>query len=133
MGADLLIAICRWPRVIRDGDTVISSQLRPEERVCLWSRIQALGHDALREIAACWGEEGSEANARALLIRAVDDVIANPWRRDIELAELCGDFWVLTGGMSSGDVPTDAYPLVSALALSGITEEPICPDPHPRA
>ncbi len=129
MSADFLFAACRWPRVIRDGDTVIPQRLRPEELVSLWSRVNGLGHEVLRGIAQCCGEDGSEASARTLLIRALDEVIADPERRDIDLAEFCGHVWVVTGGLSWGDFPTDAYPLVSALAMAGITEDLIRPDP----
>lgn len=126
MGADFLVAYCRWPSVIRGGWVRVPEMLNEEELAVLHSRVDELEVQVLREVADWWREgEEPEAAGRVFLHRAIDEVIASPGRRDMAICDLGGRHWVLTGGLSRGEDPTEAMPYVAALALAGVTEEPI--------
>lgn len=76
-------------------------------------------------------DKGEPDQERAALIRdlrealhaALDEVLGG--RRDVTTMQFAGrDYW-LTGGMSWGDTPTDAYEWVSALNWIGLYDEPL--------
>jgi len=47
------------------------------------------------------------------------------YRRDVTTMQFAGhDYW-LTGGMSWGETPTDAYERIAALDRIGLYEEPL--------
>ena len=61
--------------------------------------------------------------ARMKLREALDEIIFNQRRRDTTELFLKDTYWVVTGGMTWGDVPTDAYDLVSLIGDSGVTDD----------
>ena len=141
MGADLLIAGMAAPH--QDG--VKPWQIDP-------ARAEQIGHeriaaydfatwtDDLDAIAMnlgirTWDDDAADAAepeaARAALIadvRAALDMALTElfgYRRDVATLGFGGrDYW-LSGGMSGGDAPTDAYEWIAALDLIRVYEEPL--------
>lgn len=67
--------------------------------------------------------EGAEEELRAMLHRALDAVSGHGANPEITGLVLDGNRYAATGGMSSGDDPTDAYPMIALLNDSGILDE----------
>jgi hypothetical protein len=104
MGSDMMIAMCEYPK---DFDQVRR-------------RIDNLDEVKLLEVGDIfWGENSSPEDARNFLHEAVDLLASPP--RDISTHEIEGKEWAFTGGMSSGDSPSESYDYIQALAYLDIT------------
>lgn len=60
---------------------------------------------------------------REALHSALDELAG--WRRDVAELEFGGRPYWLTGGMSWGDTPTDAYESIAALGWIGVYDDPL--------
>jgi len=125
MGADFIFATCRR---LEDRDAAIGlvDQLSDErlDRV-----VDQLSDERLDRV---WGLQTGDAPendedrkdedrkaVRLFLKEAVD--VACSDRRDLGWFQDSDDqYWLITGGMSWGDDPTDAYQYIMAIAESGI-------------
>lgn len=71
-------------------------------------------------------EEPTERQMRGVLHEALDSLFVE--NRLCYTVQLAGVSWVVTGGVSGGDSPTDEFDDVQVLGVVGITSEPIGPD-----
>lgn len=133
MGADLFIVACPAPRIVAGDD------VEPEARLGLAKdevrrRIAAIEDERLCVLAGEAGygfdyEEGDTPAETAALIRADlgDDAVLSCLfgERDTGEITLGGKAYVVTGGMSYGDEPTDAFDAIALYAETDVTVEPI--------
>lgn len=114
MGADMLLVYVEIPK---DFDLARK-------------RIEKLSGDRLYEIAdICWGWDKKEIESighveAAQQVRdAIHEALGllETYRRDISYMTLKGTEYALTGGMSWGDYPTDAFPQLELLAEADVT------------
>lgn len=124
MGADFLLAGCPSP-IDRDG---VRLDAETRRRV-LAVRIDQLEEELLAELADYYlfldaaEEDDWQGAVRDRLVSYLD-VFTEHWRDTASF--LVGDrWWVMAGGMSGGDSPSDSYDKLAALALTGITEAPL--------
>lgn len=106
MGADLLLTWCKVPE---DPDTTKA-------------RIGQLSSEALEDTAeALWGDatDVDEDFVRLQLTHAVDMLSQDLRTLDRFTCEH-GTTYVVTGGMSWGDSPTEAFDQINALLASGL-------------
>ena len=118
MGADLCLAIAKWNRI--EGSSNQESTKR------LYDRIDALSRDLLVICAEQLGldpENWTDDGVKHAMKSAVEDLVPDN-RRDTSCVCIEGSWYMITGGMSWGDPPTDAYPWLCAIDASGITVEP---------
>lgn len=135
MGADLLLARSRWPQ--HDNGELLELDVA---RVVLHERCNTLGVGELVELydgtVSVYGAEDDIDTAdmssaelaemtRRCLHAAIDAVTdEGSWRELVSLS-FDGKEWVLTGGMSWGDVPTEIFGDVCILGDSGICAAPV--------
>ncbi|MBN9605007.1 MAG: hypothetical protein J0G30_00135 [Actinomycetales bacterium] len=62
-------------------------------------------------------------DVRAALHAALEAVVG--YRRDVAEMQFGGRYYWITGGMSWGDTPTEAYEAIAALNWIGLFEDPI--------
>lgn len=131
MGADMLMAIAKEPRMTAAAaawcDSLeLSTEVRAklEERVMLdrIERLEISETDLTNLDYMLDGEDEAEQEAalRELLKLAVD-VLAQG-RRDVTSLFLHNTWWMVSGGLSWGDSPTEAYDLLTAVDATRITE-----------
>lgn len=130
MGADFTYAVCEWPFDATGYSLQNGTELA--EKVCerfsemfveRWERLEEFG---------VWveqtGDEKEDAEARQTvlneLLEQVRSVFGGGWVRDVAPLNLSGKEYVITGGMSWGDDPTDSYQIISILCDWGVTREP---------
>ena len=53
---------------------------------------------------------------------ALDEVVYSPHRRDIATLMIKGTYFIVSGGMSWGDSPTDALYEIAIIETSGVTD-----------
>ncbi len=130
MGADFILSGCPDP-VVADGVT-----LDPEARHrILCARIEQLEEELLAELADYYlfidvAEADDWRSEVRRQLASFLDVFTEHWRDTTSF--LVGErWWVLAGGMTGGDSPSDSYDKLAALSLTGITEEPLRPDELP--
>lgn len=147
MGADFLHARARAPQVA----TGPSEHDLPTQEVQLaiaFARIDALDAAVLDDLADCYVldpetvavselggiavEEASACDlARAVLRTGARLSIYNS--RDLAFDQIAGNWYVLTGGLSTGDAPTDAFKPILAIDEVGLWDTPITPEDIARA
>ncbi len=131
MGADMLMAIAKEPRMTTAAaawcDSLeLSTEVRVklEERVMLdrIERLEISETDLTNLDYMLDGEDEAEQEAalRELLKLAVN-VLAQG-RRDVTSLFLHNTWWMVSGGLSWGDSPTEAYDLLTAVDATRITE-----------
>lgn len=123
MGADLILARCHEPRTfagtppewgaIKDEVTKRCRDALPDAAQAQWSPIlEDLDDDAVVETLVGWARE-------------VIQGIQESWRDiTIEYEVGASHGWVVTGGMSWGDDPSESYQAVDAMGELGIFSEP---------
>jgi len=126
MGADFMVAVCRFPHM-HNGKLLSES---PQLASLLKERAAELPIESLNECMEymyCDSKTTNtpEANCRNQLADYIDLVFTDSSCRESALIMLDGTQWLITGGMSWGDTPTEIYDAIICLDLSGITEEPI--------
>lgn len=139
MGADLILAGCPAPKIVA-GDDVDPETVADLTKDVLRRRIKAMSDDAVILAVENEGygfdyyeydyEDGDDPGETAALIRA--DLVADGHldclvgtRRDVTILNMGGVAHLLTGGLSYGDDPTDAFKWVSIYAETGITRKSI--------
>lgn len=133
MGADFVFAAAPAPRW--DDDELIK-QPTNEELAWLREAIAAriVWTEASVEDAECYfydADDGSIEHATDLALDALVDLVAT-WhdRRDIGWLSTGDDRepWMVTGGMTWGDDPTDSYAVIAFACSVGVFDEPfLCP------
>ena len=48
--------------------------------------------------------------------------MTTPGRRDIAISRIDGVLYAISGGLSWGDIPTEAFTVLEAIAATGITD-----------
>lgn len=131
MGADLMIVRSRWPQYA-DGKPLGLDVAR----VVLRERCDALGGEALVELyngtVSAYDDEETDTSdmgparlaevTRQRLRAAVDAVTDEGSWRELSLMSFDEKEWILTGGMSWGDPPTEMFASVAILGDSGVCE-----------
>ena len=138
MGAELLLMQSRWPQYT-DGEWLGED----EARIVLVERARALSSEQALSLHDDWRsafcehegevEELDEAQyearvteiVRDRLVRAVETICGEGLDGEIQLSNFAGEAWLLTGGMSYGDYPTECYEDVGLVGDSGIAEAPV--------
>ena len=131
MGADFIYKICEWPR-LENGETA-----RPTtelQNILLERLKEALQDDDVLTDLEIEGviyleEADNEAEQMRLYEWAKDFIVyvfgAENWPIDCGMLGLEGKEYLLTGGMSWGDDPTESFQYVAFLDAVGITKEPV--------
>jgi hypothetical protein len=122
MGADLIVAAARWPQYT-DGEAVGTGDAGAWEVLRFRARNLDRDGEAMARLMDEARGASTFAEMRAMLVKAVD--LIREGGRDLTTLLLDGVKWLVTGGMTWGDDPTDAYQYVRLLDASGITDEPI--------
>lgn len=130
MGADMMVAIAKEPRMSDAArawceELPLSAEeiVKIEQRVML-ERVSRL--EISETEVADWGhlvdedDPGAAAVLRALLEQAAVELAEG--RRDVTSVVINKTRWMVTGGMSWGDTPTDAYDMVAAIDSFRVTE-----------
>jgi len=73
-----------------------------------------------------WDDDELENDeARDRIAYAINEIVGDNYRRDVSVMNFSNDdkpnFWYVTGGMTWGDAPTDAYDDIVLLDWSGVT------------
>jgi len=135
VGADLLLARSRWPQY-EDGELLDVEVARAvlHERCC------TLGDEELVELyngtVSAYGDEDDidtsdmgpaqvAETARRRLHAAIDEVTDEGSWQELASMSFDGKEWVLTGGMSWGDPPTEIFAHVCIVGDSRICEAPV--------
>ncbi|WP_449406956.1 hypothetical protein [Microbacterium maritypicum] len=126
----MMVAIAKEPRMSDAAKAwceglplSIEEIVKIEQRVML-ERVSRL--EISDTEVANWGhlidedDPGAAAALRALLERAVVELAEG--RRDVTSVFINKTWWMVTGGLSWGDTPTDAYDLIVAVDGFRITE-----------
>lgn len=122
MGADICLAITKCNRIQPINDAMSMSILH--------QRIDALPDRLIVAAAEQYGmfdvedeiEDEFRYDIRSKLKTSIEFI--DEGRRDVAHVKLGEDVWAITGGMSWGDPPTNAYDHIAAIDASGITQEP---------
>lgn len=146
MGSDMMVTIAREVELEADAlewcqQHGLESETRaPLEAAALHARVDQLevtedltGIDSYHDITDETGQvipfdapNYDAAVARTIreqLHNAVDAVTGR--NREISTLLIDGTWWMATGGMSGGDLPTDAYEPISLIDAYKVTEKPI--------
>lgn len=129
MGADFVFSAAPAPRW--DDEELIK---QPTETEIAWVRQTIVGrivwNEATVENAECYfydADDGSIKNARRLAVDALVNLVET-WhdRRDLGWLSTGDDRepWIVTGGMTWGDDPTDSYAVVAFACEAGVFDEP---------
>jgi hypothetical protein len=119
MGADMLLAMVRAPYAADPTtrltvDQIITATTR---------RLDALNWTELADALDTFDDPGQTIRERAE--EAVAELLGRS--RDTAWITIDGKNYIVTGGLSTGDSPTDAYEHVELLDELGIWEEAITP------
>jgi len=136
MGADFLFATCEWPKV-RNGELAVNSGPLVGAIMSRLAKVIATT-ESLADFGyyGNWDEETDDWRNEAVesCREVVDDIfgVDLKWGRN-DVATFDPEWnthdksrrmWVMTGGMSWGDVPTDAFDTLCILDALGIMNEP---------
>lgn len=118
MGADLVLAITAYP-TLANGDAVkAGDELSARVRAAL----SDISDEALQDVADGTGDEDDLEAFREMLENAIDEFFGSPIPpRDVNLVCLGGQWWLITGGMSWGDDPTESFAAITALEYLGVS------------
>ncbi len=121
MGATLFLIACPWPEDETGKDAPASTSLATE----LKRRWDSLSEeDRALAVQEARGVEDT-ADLTVEIHELIDDVFGPAFRRDVSILTLGGRTWMFTGGLSTGDPPTEAWEPLSVVMASGITVSPV--------
>jgi len=112
------------------ADLILVAAAVPQDPSTVPDRIDTLDSDKLLDLVddyAPWVMEdkdtdiGAIAEIRAYLVEAWDIVSGD--RRDVVQMRFDGRWYYLTGGMTWGDDPSDAYDSLNLIGASGVTDD----------
>lgn len=146
MGSDMMVTIAREVELEADAlewcqQHGLESEIRaPLEAAALHARVEQLeitedltGIDGFHDITDETGQviPYDAPNYGAAVIRTIReqlhaavDVVTGR-NREISTLMIDDTWWMATGGMSGGDLPTDAYEPISLIDAYKVTEKPI--------
>ena len=115
MGADLVVAMAP---IVKTKDEAIAKLKAMEPEVLLGVLSDYFGRDFDEAT-----DEEEYAEAVSFVIVKIEEVYSyyEHGSRDTEVREINGTDWLITGGMSWGDDPTDAYEPVSIVSVLQLT------------
>lgn len=139
MGADLILTATRWPKRSDTGEVAPAGEALVAEMKRRWAAVTREPRETILEDVGVTYEgtpEELEEGWRQLTAEVfglVEDVFGTDGsRRDVTDLVLDGTVWLVSGGMSWGDDPSEAFRPLRAMAMAGITEEPVeVADEHP--
>lgn len=122
MGADLILAIIPWP-----ADEQGQPWSRNDDLVTmLQGRLASYTDEQLMECPRGGNDDDTPGEVRQWLNDQIDHLFGDYLLpRDCADVTLAGKTWLITGGPSWGDDPTESYAFVSALEYLGLTDVPI--------
>jgi len=127
MGAFFNFAITQLP-TFNDGKTIYCITDHPDGVEELEKRAETLTRDRLLDMCSIiWGEDDAEddrLDEMSETIKGAIDVL-NSNRRDVGTLLIDKRVYLLTGGMTWSDDPTEALTPIQILEMAGITEEPL--------
>lgn len=112
MGADMALGICA----------------RHVDRHVAEARIRTLSNTVIGA-AYNYGEDIEGDDNTDYVARAIEDLAwVYEWRRATQIIRIEGKDYVVSGGMSWGDAPTDAYEPLNVICELGVTELEFTPE-----
>lgn len=134
MGADYLRCVCAWP-TLHDGTTM--DVTNPRHRELIFDRFkEMLANERIPYVYAfeeCTdpAEDADAFDDEATVIFGdkLDELNDTFTSREVTTLEIDGRLYMETGGMSWGDDPTEAFPILSFFDDLGIFQAPFV-DPH---
>ena len=139
MGADMCVSVCEFPydnserglNVIRDRINALN-----DDDFALLAHDVYEVEEALEEIRDgleesmteddLWNLDDLFAVKRAAYCRDYMNnmlkIMTTPGRRDIAILKIDGVLYAISGGLSWGDIPTEAFSVLEAIAATGITD-----------
>jgi len=137
MGADMCLGICEEPRDWERAKEVIEYRLEnissevvndivdhylcSELEDAVSEKEQALSEDDLYEINDLSNKVSQELG-RKRIREALDEIFGDGYRRDVASIMLKDTYYIVSGGMSWGDSPTEAMADIDIIAMSGVTD-----------
>jgi hypothetical protein len=135
MGADMLLYYCEYPTSYKKAMPTIEYRIEnladktlnfiAEE--LLWCEANDLAKDIEKELKE---EDLYKLNdligiktremIRGRIRQAIEDM--SDWRRDIACLTLGGTNYIFSGGLSWGDLPTDACEMINLVSDSGVLD-----------
>lgn len=117
MGADMVLFWAQWYESEVPIEELTKKIASLSEETLLMVYIDINGDNPDEELEPYWREDCKE-----YLLSAVEEL--SKVRRDCVIDYLDGSWWIFAGGMSWGDIPTQACTYISAIHISGITASP---------
>lgn len=122
MGADFMCAISTLPHTENCWTLDLSVEAALSD--IAQKRIAAMNSNVVAELAELYIGEDFEPES------LIDEVIKLIWvalgnSRDTTVREIDGKLYLITGGMSWGDTPTDSFDAVGLMGDLGVWDEPL--------
>jgi len=116
MGADFIVAMAPMRKT---QDEAIAKLKAMDAEVLFGILSDYYGREFIEDT-----DEQEYAAAVAFVTAKIDEVYGcyKHGSRETNVHKIDGTDWLITGGMSYGDYPTDAYESVSVIALLGLTD-----------
>jgi hypothetical protein len=137
MGADMCLSICEDPtdwdmakEVIEYRlenicseviDSIVEHYFHGELEDAILEKEKTLSEDDLYDLDDLSGKASQELGIRRLK-EALDEVFGDGYRRDVASIMLKDTYYIVSGGMTWGDPPTDAMAYIDIIAMSGVTD-----------
>jgi len=125
MGADFVFSICEWPHDADGKGIEASAELVEKVKERFTVEFNKRNHDL-----GDWGiyAESDDPEEMALILQGfheqIEGLFGGGWLRDVSNLRLHNRDYIITGGMSWGDEPTDSYHLIDILQSWSVTSEP---------
>ena len=114
MGADLLISICEWP-VDTEGNCIPASKELGDLVAARFIEESIKRSEYEFEDYGFYLDEEGWAELPDELVAEIKALFSSAWHRETCTVTLKGTEYLVTGGMSYGDDPTDYYRIISIL------------------
>ena len=145
MGADFMLYCCEAPADYKRAMPLIQHRIRSlsDNQLdgigddCLWYYTQEIIDEAQAECTLKEEDLWKLNDLTFIKIRsmirekietAADELFGDSYRRDVATIHLHGRIYLMTGGMSWGDLPTEACDIINLISFSGITDGMSDPD-----